>query len=398
MHRGARSRLTVLLAGNDEGSLHGSTTEALLTLLGARGIAPLTACVVGATLGTGCGAEAGPERPPIVWEGEHLRFGTDSDEEICAGTLPYLDGVAGHLGEVFERPAARIDYYWLPDGIDAQCGIEGLWGCVFEEPEAFSTLLVHQHELVHAVRAPQRMYLPLEEGLAEAYGDGWTPVAPPSGDILDVLQEHQHGRRMPNEAFPVAGHFVSYLREEHGVDALLALDRVSGYSDSFAKVQADLREAYGLELEDDVARYESTYPKCDRRFYRDMAFDCSLNLVEAPSVPGEEIEVMISLSCEDPAVLGPQLEQRWTTITLDVRTAGRYFLYAAKADGDYTWPIIFQECDGSCLVHDTPVAWESQLISGIQCLERARYLFRFTDDVDFSDYQLKVELVDTSCD
>lgn len=359
-------------------------------------IASFAACIFGTIVSTGCEAEV--ERPPIVWEGDHLRFGTDADEEICAGTLPYLDGVAGHLGEVFGRPAGKIDYYWLPEGIDAQCGIDDLWGCVFEDPEVFSTLLVHQHELVHAVRSPQRMYLPLDEGLAEAYGDDWQRMEPLSGDILSVLQEYEHGRRLPGQSFPLAGHFVSYLREDYGLDPLLELDRASGYSDSFAKTQAVFREVYGVEIEDEVARYESTYPECDRRFYRDMTFDCSRNLVEAPNIPDEEIEVTISLSCEDPAVLGPQFEQRWTTITLDVQTPGRYFIYAAKADGDYTWPIFFRECDGSCFRSGATVTWESQLISGRQCLERGRYLFRFTDDIDFSDYQIIVKLVSTPCE
>jgi hypothetical protein len=55
---------------------------------------------------SGCSEE--PALPPIVWEGENLRFGTNADDStICAGTLPYLDGVVGHLGEVFGRPDAR---------------------------------------------------------------------------------------------------------------------------------------------------------------------------------------------------------------------------------------------------------------------------------------------------
>lgn len=128
-------------------------------------------------------------RPPIIWEGEHLRYGTDSDLELCAGTLPYLDGVTGHLAKALEQPDATVDYYWLPDGVDPYCANDNVLGCTPAERETFSTLAVHQHELVHALRWPGTLYLPLEEGLAEAYGDDWEPVYPVSGDIAYLLRE-----------------------------------------------------------------------------------------------------------------------------------------------------------------------------------------------------------------
>jgi hypothetical protein len=128
---------------------------------------------LGASSSAGCRDD--PDRPPIIWEGEHIRFGTDADTEICAGTLPYLDGVTGHLAEVLQQPGVKVDYYWLPDGVGEFCDdMDDLRGCVASEAEVFSTLAVHQHELVHALRYPQRLYLPLEEGLAEAYGDDWS--------------------------------------------------------------------------------------------------------------------------------------------------------------------------------------------------------------------------------
>lgn len=343
----------------------------------------------------GCGDDV--ERPPLTWEGEHLRFGTDADElELCAGTLPYLDGATGHLAEVLHQPHTKVDYYWLPDGVEPYCDDDVL-GCTPKEHEVFSTLPVHQHELVHALRWPRVLYLPLEEGLAEAFGDDWEPVFPVSGDIEYLLREYDRGRAVPGNAYPLAGHFVSYLRVEHGVESLLALDRATEHSDSFASLETAFLGAYGVGLEDEMQRYEDTYPRCDQTFYRDLAFDCSRNVVAAPRQPDEEVAVTVSMACDDPAVLGPRFDQRWTTVTLDVQVSGLYHVFAGKADGDFTWPIRLRNCEASCFDVEGAIVYDGPFISGRMCFERGRYLFRFTEDVDFDDFRLKVTMVESSC-
>ncbi len=342
----------------------------------------------------GCGDDI--PRPPITWEGENLRFGTDSEIELCAGTLPYLDGVAGHLAEVFGRPNTKLDYYWLPDGVERYCDGD-VAGCVRNEREAFSTLVIHQHELVHALRWPEILYLPLEEGLAEAYGDDWDPFYPVSGDIEYLLRDQENGKKMPGNAYPLAGHFVSYLRAEHGLDSLLELDRATDGPDSFASVERAFRQVYGLDLVEEMDRYKDEYPACDQTFYRDLAFDCSRNVIAAPVELTEEIDIKVSTSCEDPAVLGPRFDQRWTSITLDVQARGWYYIWAGKPDGDETWPVRLRDCQASCfeaggrtIVHGEPI------VSTQTCLEQGRYSFRFVDDGDDAvDYRLRVARVDS---
>lgn len=106
----------------------------------------LTSLATGLVLAVASGCSDEPPLPPVVWEGEHLRFGTDADEStLCAGTLPYLDDVTGHLSEVFGRPNARVSYYWLPEGTGAYCP-EGAEGCVSDRG-TFSQHAIHQHEL-----------------------------------------------------------------------------------------------------------------------------------------------------------------------------------------------------------------------------------------------------------
>ena len=326
-----------------------------------------------------------------MWEGEHLRFGTDAQTNLCAGTLPHLDGVAGYLAQRFERPDERIDYYWLPDGVDEYCN-DGSLGCVPDERGAFSTFAIHRHELAHAIRWPERLARPLEEGLAEVYGDDWAPMAPLGTDIGALLQQGSgEGGVLPAIAYPLAGHFVSYVRAVHGQDGLMALDRASGHADSLSRTEDVYREVLGVELQDDITRYEANYPRCDQRSFRDNAFECDRNVVSAPRVTEEALDLGISLSCDDPSVLGPRLGERWTTVTLDVEEPGLYHVFAGRADGGARRSIRFRACDVSCFEAGEIPAFESPLFSGRMCLEARRYSFRFVMDSDDSgDYRLIV--------
>ena len=242
-----------------------------------------------------------PEPPPIIWEGEHLRFGTDADDtEICAGTLPYLDGVVGHLGELFGQPDAQVDYYWLPDGPQPFCPGDA-YGCG-DERGAFSKYVIHQHELVHSLRFPNGLYLPLEEGLAEAYGDDWNRF-PIHGDIHDLLSDPSDGH-LPGPGYGLAAHFVSYLEATHGLDAIIELDAATNYYDtSFSQAQAAFEQVYDQSLDTAIADYQAEYPRCDTRVFRDKAFDCSRNVVNAPTEIDGRLDMTISMACDDPAVL-----------------------------------------------------------------------------------------------
>ncbi|MCA9709336.1 MAG: hypothetical protein KDK70_26065, partial [Myxococcales bacterium] len=262
-----------------------------------RVLVPLLAGLLAA-----CGEE--PELPPIVWEGEHLRFGTNADDStICAGTLPYLDEVVGHLGEVFGRPEAVVDYHWVPEGTAEFCETEAM-GCSTEQG-AFSRYVIHQHELIHAVRHPSRLYQPLEEGLAEAFGDDWDPPPYPfEGKIGDILRNP--GNYFPGSGYAVVGHFVSYLRAVHGLEPLLELDARTDYESSFSGTEAAFSAAFGVSLDDAIADYETTYPRCPMRAYRDKAVDCSRNVLPAPAAFDEQVERVVPLACDDPTVLGPR--------------------------------------------------------------------------------------------
>jgi hypothetical protein len=338
-----------------------------------------------------------PDPPPIVWEGEHLRFGTDADDStICAGTLPYLDGVVGHLGQVFGRPDAQVDYYWVPDGTEPYCPA-GAEGCATDHG-AFSRYPIHQHELVHAVRYPGGLYLPIEEGLAEAYGDDWDRF-PIEGDIHDLLRDPAHGY-IPGAGYGLAGHFVSYLEAAHGLDALIELDAATDYESSFSQAEAEFQRVYGQSLDAEITEYEADYPRCDMRTLRDKAFDCSRNVVDAPIELDVRLERIVSLSCDDPAVLGPRFGQRWTTVTLDVKVAGRYVIMGWPVEDRPFDFVEIRQCDVSCFEgRDVLSLMTGTQLYGGFCLEPSKYLFRFAVDEDVeNDYELNVMRTDRPCD
>lgn len=336
-----------------------------------------------------------PPLPPVVWEGEHVRFGTDADEAtLCAGTLPYLDGMVGHLGEVFERPDARVDYFWLPETTDAYCP-DGVDGCA-NDRGTFSRYTIHQHELVHAIRWPNSLYLPLEEGLAEAFGDDWQRF-PVQGDIRDLLEDPRGNGYIPGSGYGLAAHFVSYLRAHHGFETLKDLDAVTDSEQSYAGAAAAFERVYGQSLDHVVDEYEANYPRCDTLTFRDKGYDCSRNVVEVPAALGERVERVISLSCDDPAVLGPRMGKRWTTITLDIEVRGRYFIHGRPLEDARFDAIEIRRCDTSCFEYgdDEISALTGNVLGGGVCVDPGRYLFRFSVDEDVKNsYELGIERAD----
>ena len=336
-----------------------------------------------------------PDPPPIVWEGEHIRFGTDADESfLCAGTLPYLDGAVGYLGEVFERPGAQVSYYWLPEGTDVYC-LDGVDGCA-DGRGAFSKFTIHQHELVHAVRWPSRLNLPLEEGLAEAFGDDWNRFEV-QGNIRELLEDPTGNGYLPGPGYGLAAHFVSYLRADYGLSTLLDLDARTDYDQSYTSAAAAFEQVYGQPLDEVIDTYEAEYPLCDQSTLRDKGYDCSRNVIAAPTEIGDTTRVTIPLSCDDPAVLGPRLGQRWTTRTLDVTVAGRYRVNGRPLENAPFELVEISRCDMSCFDYadDSLSRLTGNQFGSGHCLEPSRYLFRFAVQEDVENaFELSIQRTD----
>lgn len=356
----------------------------------------LAACaMLAVVLGPGCGDQ--PSAPPIVWEGTTVRFGTDADASgLCAGTLPYLDGVAGYLGQTFGRSDVQLDYYWTPEGTEPYCA-DGAEGCSNDQG-VFSRFPIHQHEMVHGVRRPSLLYQPFEEGLAEAYGDDWDPAYGIDGDLVDILSHPD--RHFPGDGYGPMGHFVSYLRATRGVDPLVELDLATEFESTFVGTQAAFEAVFGEPLEDAIATYTSDYPRCDLRSYRDKTFDCSRNVVSAPTELEESLDLVIPMGCDEPTVMGPRFGHRWTTVTLDVEQGGRYHVAAFPEVASGLELIHVKQCESSCFEYADDIINRTTgtQLGGGACLEPGRYLFRFEIDQEVTDdYRLIVTRTDPSC-
>ncbi len=236
-----------------------------------------------------------PSLPDFEWEGEHVRFGADNPEQVCGGTLEYLDHRAGQLKARFGA-TQTIDYYWLPDGVDRLCpGFDEVAGCVVDG-EVFSEWVPHQHELVHTMSSMPQV---LEEGLATHWGDSrmLSSMAPREwlhehlqGRINDISGHHEYAR---------AAHFVAFLSETHGWESLVQLNNLLGDRSKPNAVERAIFDVYGVSSSELLAAYDE-YPDCDGVV--DVSFAC-----EGEPVPfGHEQPVLERVvDCSSETAIGP---------------------------------------------------------------------------------------------
>jgi hypothetical protein len=336
-----------------------------------------------------------PEPPPIVWEGEHLRFGTHEDvSRICAGTLPRADAYVGALKGLFDVDPPYVAFsYYLPneDDISAFCD-DGIT-CTREHSGTFSRSIIVEHELVHNVRSTLGWpYRPLEEGIAEVFGDdAWTRVAV-QGDVANAFEKHESGAYITGREYPLMGHFVSYLLETDGLETFQAFTRDSDLDDDYEAFAASFQRAYHRPLPEAIADYTADYPVCNHSYYRDNTIDC-----DQPAIPVQEREWddtlvvgPVSLDCDQADVLGPRAGERWTTRVLEVTLSGLYFVTATKTGGARPGRFRVRPCTGSCNIAADDIA--DAVLDGdapigssdgdTMCLPEGRYLLRLSVDDD----------------
>jgi hypothetical protein len=265
--------------------------------------------------------------PPLQWRGSHIEFGSDVDAEVCPATLPsedeYMEGVLEYVRSNTTYP---IGYYRLDrDLADYGFGCpEGSYGCVGHDDERLvigSKLLIHRHELVHASSATSTHRL-LEEGLAAFLGTDlkWAGIAEPleiraAFDSVDGVQGI-----LPAEFYPVAGHFVSFVVEEHGLPAVVSLVEASEPGMTLDELAELSVEHLGRDLRLAIDAYETAGPGCEVAQYSPTWFQCELT---PPSIPifacGAErglLTVDIALSCNDGAS-GVQDGRIWRDVLID---------------------------------------------------------------------------------
>lgn len=312
----------------------------------------LLASIVAVSIG--CGEEP-PERPPIIWTGNHLQVGTDLDLAAwCPGTLPLLDRHIGHLKTLLGTPADQITtYYVYPPPITDYACREPFRAC-YAEGAVFTTDIFDLHEVVHGVSGLHgSMPHFFEEGAASYWGD--TPDADYRNlDIREVLDK-QWSNGLSNAGYALAAHFTSYLLHTTGLAAYVSLLKTTTRDESREAFERSFSEAMGMTLDDAIDDYEEQWTFCDARATQQWFYSCA----QQPSIAlpgGEWTNFELDISCADLNVAGPSTlvtrdgaARIWRDITVDVETSEQFVAFDVPEPGEtntVSWEI--KRCDTDC--------------------------------------------------
>jgi hypothetical protein len=317
--------------------------------------------------------------PPIQWSGSYIEFGSDVDVEVCPATLPsedeYMEGVDEYVRSNTTFP---IGYYRLGEDLTDygfSCP-EGSYGCIGHDDERLvigSKLLIHRHELIHA-SSPTSTHRLLEEGLAVFMGTDlkWAGIAEPLEIRAALDSVDGVPGILPPEFYPVAGHFVSFLVEEHGLPAVVSLVEASEPGMTLDELGELSVEHLGRDLRLEIDAYEAAGPGCEVAQYSPTWFQCEL---APPSIPifacNSEgyIMVDVSVTCADGAS-GVQDGMIWRDVLID--SPGRDPVIIGLYEGD---PVEFivrscgQGCSTSFTHVDSRTATEPALPQGVELRE-----------------------------
>lgn len=255
--------------------------------------------------------------PDAVWSGELVTVRSSASdaelEEVCEGTFRRLDEYARFLDDEFsiESPKSRVDYLWFPgeDGPRSSC--EGSPACargrVVYTSDAFD-----RHELTHAIRNGilhgPRVF---EEGIAVVYGGH---VEEDNLGTVELLLSHLGGGDFPSGGYPTAGHFVSFLIPEFGLESFNAVTTRLGVASGQAAVEDVWLDVTGEPFSAAIDAY-ADYPACAPTLFANNSFDCG----EEPSfiwgdAPGQ---ITLTAACGDGATVGTATGRRQRSFTFE---------------------------------------------------------------------------------
>lgn len=245
----------------------------------------------------------------FVWRGENITiYGFDRTvNDACGGSLvfadQYVDAVSEHLG--FD-PDTRIDYQWMsPEFYHGKCPPDA--GSCTASGVTRSRDLPQMHEIVHAVTYHNIGVCPslLEEGLAEFLGNPQYEYLHVSDEaVLEGEIEALLGAApLDGVHYPRAGHFVAFLAETFGIEAVVDLCVALDYYATDEDWQRASEAVLGVDLERLLAQYEQ-YPACTLQQYRARLLECSGD-IDHVIAPGLTTEFDVTMDCRDNEVIGP---------------------------------------------------------------------------------------------
>jgi len=300
---------------------------------------------VAAATTMGCQEEGLPHFGTLQYESESFEIWASEGLEACGGTFEYneqwLVAFRERIGE--RGDSTRHTFYWLsPNDYDESPCSSGTSGCAYESI-AWSTLIPHEHELVHTelVGIPPSV---LTEGAAEVFGSIRSSELTTIEDIEELFDMDQ----ISGSGYQTAGRFSRFIIDHHGLDAYFDLYEALDGATSRAALEAGVEDVLDVTLPELVADFEG-FGGCsvDRwRFYDRECTMLPLTPWQSPTRWAEDIE----LSCAAPDVVGPQRDRIWTRRAFEVEQAGLYDVVIESADP--TAQVEVFACDASCFASE----------------------------------------------
>jgi hypothetical protein len=332
-----------------------------------------------------CASERGPEVPPVAWHGNHLDYAPQAHAEpICDGTLHYMDRYVELAAAVMQVDLDEPILYVHGSHDDESFCEDGVVGCTSIEGRVYSSMIPHEHELMHGVRSFEGFSQSFfEEGAAELFGDDarLSSRVPARGDLLEGIETAD-----PEGGYwyPRMGHFSSYLHDRYGPEVTVALLRDTD-SGSSAEQAIDVLEATTqMSFEELRADYEAT-PTCDQLHYRYPLHPCDAPEALRPRCEGDvAVPIEATVACDDPTTIGPRQGEIWQYVAFDVEEDGEYTFTRAAEVAAGGASIAIKECSMRCdaITFELPVTgtyWDPDFDPGPPVFLRAgRYSLRLT--------------------
>lgn len=262
-----------------------------------------------------------------------LRGYDHAEEDICGGTIQWMDSYVDALSEPLELPATKIGVYrWYSEDLWDALGICGdVAGCAFGYNGYFvasAPVIPFEHEIAHV--AMDSGFDPciaiLSEGLSE-YLRGTDPSdqgAVDDATIEDVLAVGFDGIVMRSSDYRRSRHFVSFLAFEFGLNDVVALCAAAPKGITRSEFNDAVVSILGMSLDEVLIAYDD-YPLCSEEKDRAKLLECSREPVLQVGLDEEQF-LEIDASCDHPEAVGP-------------RHGMYHFSYQIRVleDGDYSW-------------------------------------------------------------
>jgi hypothetical protein len=121
-----------------------------------------------------------------------------------------------------------------------------------------------------------------------------------------------------------------------------------------------------------VEDYESSYPECPQIQYRAAFGECSFMPARSACDSDGGVVVRRRFSCGDEDVLGPRRGRLWTTIPIEVDSAGFHFVFDASPAAGVE--LRLRRCGGGCPA-STMGPFESSETVRLALVEAGVYVF-----------------------